>query len=1042
MPFRSFSVIVCAALLVVGCASGGPAGVAGDGGGSDGLAADAGPDGPQGKDFWEECTDAIDCRSQLCFREQPSDPTGRCTIPCEGTCPDGYECKTIKISDAIELNACVPAEETFCRPCDVNRDCGDSSDLCVQLTGGRFCSIDCSQDPTVCPAGFTCQQVEGQGDFANAKQCMPLNGVCCIDADGDLRGVGGGCVTTDCDDANPKVYDDAIEVCDGFDNDCQGGVDVGVTDCAGADCNLGPFGYYEVPAAECVGGRCTSPASSGCGLYTCAAGGDVGEACADACDGEDDAKCVPSAHCDASACVADLPNGQTCDESSDCQSGHCQNGFCCATGDCCAVDTDCPTYGTAAPVCEDPATCQGRRGEVMCSSFQCVAVPGGIADDSGCGPSTRAHDCGWYKPIFCTGAVSQTPPVCPTSCLSNADCDPGAFCDPVSNTCREDLNDGQACGTDPERCKSGHCQNGYCCAYGDCCASEADCPASYTSAPRCVSAATCQGQQDIAQCVNSMCTTSYHVDNDSACGPTTLADGCGPYRPIFCNGQVTQTPPSCPTSCAGNADCDVDAYCNVAGRCVPDEPNGGVCDENGDCLSGHCQNGFCCDGGDCCRSDGDCAAYTQPPVCRTISTCQGTQVVGRCTATFQCETATIDNDAGCVGLKSNECGPYPPVYCTAMTSQPSDQAGLCATTCTSDADCDASAHCNTATRACEPDVGKGGYCTTSNDCQAGYSCVDNVCCTSSCTGTCRRCDLAGSVGDCAYIPDGQDPDGECGAVSCVGYYAGWSGDACYRKADVSAVQASCGGDGMCRTQAEECGAQTAVGPVAVSCDPFCQDPNLASCTGTTAGSCTNVNPGNQTCGEGVCQVTVALCENGAAKTCTPNWGAASTETCNDIDDDCNGTIDDGAFGDWAEPNGSCSAVTTLLEAGSDQGWIYSSLTLYPAGDSDYFRARLTETDDSCGCGLSTDEDYWVVVTLKVPANAGSYRVCMSVGSCSLSNCATVLAGQSGIVGQFVDGGCPGSDAYDLYMRVEPWGGVGFECTPYELTYVFDSGYCR
>src|SRR5260221_679527 len=82
------------------------------------------------------------------------------------------------------------------------------------------------------------------GDFP-AKQCMPLNGVCCVDADGDGRGVGDGCVGPDCDDTNNKIFPGNPEVCDGIDNDCNGMVDDNPSDCGKASCTLGAFGYFE-----------------------------------------------------------------------------------------------------------------------------------------------------------------------------------------------------------------------------------------------------------------------------------------------------------------------------------------------------------------------------------------------------------------------------------------------------------------------------------------------------------------------------------------------------------------------------------------------------------------------------------------------------------------------------------------------------------------------------------------------------------------------------------------------------------------------------
>src|SRR5947207_6119971 len=167
----------------------------------------------------------------------------------------------------------------------------------------------------------------------------------------------------------------------------------------------------------------------------------------------------------------------------------------------------------------------------------------------------------------------------------------------------------------------------------------------------------------------------------------------------------------------------------------------------------------------------------------------------------------------------------------------------CAMSCLDDTQCDVSAHC-TPGGMCAPDAGQGGYCNLPQDCSSGLSCVDNVCCDTACTGTCQACDLPGSVGTCTTVAAGQDPDNECGAVSCVGFYYGFSGDSCQRKADVPANVASCSGATSCKSQAVECTAYAVAGPVTLTCDDNCQNPTGGTCTGTIAGTCTNVNPGN------------------------------------------------------------------------------------------------------------------------------------------------------------------------------------------------------
>ncbi|MBI5489175.1 MAG: hypothetical protein HY905_17700 [Deltaproteobacteria bacterium] len=44
---------------------------------------------------------------------------------------------------------------------------------------------------------------------------------------------------------------------------------------------------------------------------------------------------------------------------------------------------------------------------------------------------------------------------------------------------------------------------------------------------------------------------------------------------------------------------------------------------------------------------------------------------------------------------------------------------------------------------------------------ASAACTDGVCCNEDCSGACVACELPGSVGACAPLPEGEDPDDEC-----------------------------------------------------------------------------------------------------------------------------------------------------------------------------------------------------------------------------------------------------------------------------------------
>ncbi len=934
----------------------------------------------------------------------------------------------------------------YCEACVVHEQCGPTG-RCVQLTDGEFaCAAVCNPDIPSCPRGFECVVRPASPDL---PVCAPIGERCCIDADADGYGLGVGCEGPDCDDDSIDINPGVTEVCNGVDDDCDGATDEEFSNCGEQQCRTAGMGYEEVAPGSCSAGSCVEGAATSCGMFACELGGDEGDRCATTCTiaGEDnDAACILSAHCDLGVCVPDVPNGGVCDEDSDCEAGHCDNGFCCDGGTCCNDALDCPGGGGIGATCDDTATCQGTRGEIICEMFQCT-TRSGVPDDSACDSSVEANDCGFGASIYCTGEVNQTPPSCPGRCTDDSECDPGAHCDVA---CVPDLDDGSVCDEDSD-CVSGYCNNNICCSGGDCCRTPSDCPSSYSSAPTCDTPSACQGTRDAATCSDFVCGTAANVPDDSACTASTVASDCGLYPTRFCSGGTDQTPPVCASNCTSDAECDASAHCDM-NMCLPDLDDGQACDEDSDCRSGHCQNGFCCASGDCCSTGSDCpsSTYGEPPICLSATSCQGQRRDPACNATHQCQLGpTVDDDSGCDGLVSNTCGLYPSVSCTSATTQPTDQMGLCATSCVSDADCDAGAFCN-GSNECEARGAQGDACVTTGQCQAGLQCVDGVCCTSSCTAGCMACNVPGSEGTCSFIPSGQDPAGECGGVNCNGYYHGWSGDRCFDKADAPASAVACDGAGACQTAADVCPSQ-GQGEVVTDCDDLCQTINAATCSGTNIGTCQNItpSPATQTCGIGACQRTTNRCNAGTQVSCTP--GAPSAETCNDIDDNCNGVVDDGLSGDGYESNNSCAsnhflgALYTQAAPGQPAS-VQVMPTIYGSGDVDVFRATFTENDSSCGCGgFSTDEDYGFTATLTVPSGAGSYELCASMSSCSTtSNCVTVAAGSSGSRTIWKDGCCSPAGCNDSgtgYFTVRGVGTPGFECAAYTLNVATIQG-CR
>ena len=924
----------------------------------------------------------------------------------------------------------------LCESCAVHEQCG-SLGRCVPLTDGDFaCTAICNPDIPSCPRGFECVIRPASPDF---PVCVPVGERCCIDQDADGYGDGVGCEGLDCDDDEISVNPGATELCNGTDDDCDGIVDEESSDCGGQQCRNSGTGYEEVTPGICDSGACIDGEATSCGYFSCELGEDTGDRCATTCVAagvDDDTYCIGSAHCDLGGCVPDEPNGGVCDEDTDCASDHCDNGFCCNDGACCAIATDCPGGGGIGATCDDSPTCQGTRGEIICEMNQC-ATRSGVPDDSACTSTVEANTCGFFTSVYCSGSTSQAPPSCPGTCSLDTQCDADAHCD--FSVCLPDLPDGERC-DEMSDCASGHCQNGFCCASGDCCGDATHCPASYSTAPSCDTPAACQGTRDAATCVSSRCGTTASVPDDSACTGSIEASNCGLYPSRFCNGTVGQTAPTCSTMCSSDSECDSNAHCDL-GMCTIDLPDGSPCDETSDCAGNHCQNGFCCATGDCCAVATNCAfsTYGEASICNSAMTCQGQRRDPVCNGANQCQLGgLVDDDSGCAGLVSNSCGLYPSVSCTTMTGQSPDQMSRCAMGCITSADCDAGAFCD-AMGQCAPRGMLGDACTLTSQCTSGLSCTDGVCCSGSCSGTCVACNVPGSLGTCSPVPSGTDPAGECGGFSCATYYHGWSGDMCYRKADAPGSAVDCNGASACETPAEVCPSQ-GQGSLQIDCDNLCQSPTSGTCSVTSAGACNNItpSPSTQTCGVGACSRTVNRCNSGTQVTCTP--GSPGTETCNAIDDNCNGVVDDGLPGDASESNNTCGTTRALgtVNTSNPGATMTLSRTVYPSGDYDFYSVRSHETDSTCHCCnfFCTDEDIGVTVRIDVPAGAGSYELCLlgTDTTCpTWSNCITVAAGNNGSRVAWRDGACGSTDDEAFRFRVRGVGAPAFQCAPYTLT---------
>ncbi|NMC70313.1 MAG: hypothetical protein GYA57_09640, partial [Myxococcales bacterium] len=113
-----------------------------------------------------------------------------------------------------------------CQACADDSECG-SDYFCVVLAsgGGGVCLRSCDEELPDCPPRFDC--VESRITPLPTAVCAPVGERCCVDADYDDYGSGVGCRGPDCNDDDPSVNPEATEVCDALDNNCDEATDEG-----------------------------------------------------------------------------------------------------------------------------------------------------------------------------------------------------------------------------------------------------------------------------------------------------------------------------------------------------------------------------------------------------------------------------------------------------------------------------------------------------------------------------------------------------------------------------------------------------------------------------------------------------------------------------------------------------------------------------------------------------------------------------------------------------------------------------------------------
>jgi hypothetical protein len=676
-------------------------------------------------EFWEYIPNATD-------RDNGAGCTTATADKCKSkNCVDGVCCA----QTAAECSG-------KCKSCNVAGKAG----TCNNVPAGQpdeTCPSDLACDATQqCKAllGHTCTS------FTECASGNCTDGVCCNTACNgtcqqcNLAAKLGTCspVPKDIEDP-PTCASDPIQprACDGA------GVCGAGKRASGKPCNAG----IQCTSGYCVDGFCCNT-SCATACYTCAkpmaegtcsalAAGEADHSATTPCDG-------PMQYCSGSGTCATnkKPNGGLCPNgASDCGSGFCIDGVCCATA-CLGTCQSCNVGGSAGTCVFAPLGEQDTNATAACTGagMYCdgtgVCTSGKKANGASC---TVAADCGsnfCVDGVCCESACTATCYTCAAS--GNGKCTgvlPGAT-DPNAATKCEAPN---FC-TNLRECTSGKKPNGATCTMDSDCGSnfcvDGTCCESSCSGPsnRCKSCKNATGS-----CAFAAAGTDLHNDckGEMGCGGTCNGQGACAWAPAGKQCRTIGCQPD--LGLISNAN----ALCDGAGNCPVTDPR--------DCGGFGCYtdtNG----GAQCktdCSTDPDCAIRRYCEVVTDggvadggkTSTCPVQFPLGHaCTRNPQCLSGTCAIPLGgtigvCCNTACDHCG-----TCDSTGTCIPDPAGTLSATCADSA--------SDPTRKC------GGMCDGHAHCQ--YPAAGTAC------GTCKACD---GVGLCNKTPMDDDT---CGPIDCDG----------------------------------------------------------------------------------------------------------------------------------------------------------------------------------------------------------------------------------------------------------------------------------
>ncbi len=893
------------------------------------------------------------------------------------------------LSCAPESTECVPVAEVCNNrddDCDGEVDEDYASDTscfrggaCAAGNVGSSCRAGVV---TACKTGSaaatdSCNGVDDDCDgevdegFVSDTSCF-RQGVC---AGGN---VGSSCVNgqfTACQTGSAAADD---STCDGLDDDCDGQVDedyVADTTCfrAGA-CASGNV------ASACVSGQETA-----CATGTGAASDATCDGVDDDCDGQADEDFARDSSCfRAGACAAG-------NVASACVAGQVTT---CQTGAAAANDSSCDGLDN---------DCDGQIDEDYVADNSCFRV-------GACAAGNVASSC-----------VNGEESACGTNTPAMSD----ASCNGVDDDCDGQIDEDYVAVTSCFRqgaCAAGNvassCSNGVvtACATGTAAATDATCDGVDDD---------CDGQNDEDYAVVTSCFKS------GACAAGNVASSCSNGVVTAC---ATGTAASSDVTCDGvDDDCDgqndedyaADTSCFKAGFCA----GGNVASSCSNGVETACATGVASVGDSTCDGvDDDCDGlfdedYVAVTSCFRPGACAAGNVASSCGNGFETACATgvpAPDDATCDGVDDDCSGQadedYAPV--TACFKGGACAAGNVASSCSGghetacttgvaaandatcdgvDDDCDGQ---NDEDYAVVTSCFRPGACAAGNvpsSCSGGH---ESACATGAAAANDATCN--GVDDDC----DGQRDEDYVAITSCFRPGACAAGNVASSCSDGDEVACRTGtaaaNDATCDGVDDDCSGQSDEDYVPVT-----------SCFGVGACAAGNV---------------ASSCSGGTVTACKTGTPAANDSSCNNTDDDCDGLKDE----DYAPVTacfkpGVCAAGNV---ASSCSGGVVTACKTGTAAAND---SSCNNLDDDCDGPV--DEDYVPVTSCFRPGACAAGNVASSCSGGVVTACATGTAAANDATCNGLDEDCSGqadedyvADSSCFRVGVCAAGNVASKCT--------------